>query len=128
MDDLCNECGNCATFCVHQGKPYTDKPRLFLSRAAFDQEVDNAFYIAGNTIHRRENGRESTLKRQDGRFTFDNEQLCVSLSADFNLENVELKQPFEGTLSLKDAAEMAVILDGVSTSLPFLLGTREEVI
>ncbi len=36
--DLCNECGNCATFCVHQGKPYQDKPRLFLQESDFRQE------------------------------------------------------------------------------------------
>ncbi|MCK5245390.1 FAD-dependent oxidoreductase, partial [Candidatus Bipolaricaulota bacterium] len=29
IDELCNECGNCTTFCVHQGRPYRDKPRLF---------------------------------------------------------------------------------------------------
>ncbi|MFH1609897.1 MAG: putative selenate reductase subunit YgfK, partial [Candidatus Bipolaricaulota bacterium] len=38
VDDLCNECGNCATFCVHQGKPYLDKPRLFLREEDFRKE------------------------------------------------------------------------------------------
>ncbi len=61
VDDFCNECGNCATFCVHQGKPYADKPRLFLQRADFQLEDDNAFYIEGNTIWRREAGQESRL-------------------------------------------------------------------
>jgi putative selenate reductase len=126
VDDLCNECGNCATFCVHQGKPYTDKPRLFLSRASFEQKDSNAFHVAGNTVHRRENGRASSLTRQDGQFTFETDQVCVSLSRDFGIEKIELKQPFEGTLSLKDAAEMALILRGVISSLPFLLGAALE--
>jgi putative selenate reductase len=26
--DLCNECGNCTTFCPTSGRPYRDKPRL----------------------------------------------------------------------------------------------------
>ena len=30
LHELCNECGNCATFCVHQGRPYEVKPRLSL--------------------------------------------------------------------------------------------------
>ena len=38
VDDFCNECGNCATFCVHQGKPYADKPRLFLETRDFRLE------------------------------------------------------------------------------------------
>ncbi|TEU01760.1 MAG: FAD-dependent oxidoreductase, partial [Dehalococcoidia bacterium] len=50
VSDFCNECGNCATFCVHQGKPYLDKPRLFLKRSDFEQEADNAFYVEGSTI------------------------------------------------------------------------------
>jgi len=36
-----------------------------------------------------------------------------------------LKQPFDGDLSLAGAAEMMVILDGVTTSLPFLLMGQE---
>jgi putative selenate reductase len=30
--DLCNECGNCTTFCPTSGRPYRDKPRLFIDR------------------------------------------------------------------------------------------------
>ena len=43
--DLCNECGNCTTFCPSAGKPYLDKPRLFLDRNEFEAERDNAFMI-----------------------------------------------------------------------------------
>ncbi len=30
IDNLCNECGNCATFCPTSGRPYRDKPRLYI--------------------------------------------------------------------------------------------------
>ena len=30
--DLCNECGNCTTFCPTSGRPYRDKPRLYVDR------------------------------------------------------------------------------------------------
>ncbi|MBT7668503.1 MAG: FAD-dependent oxidoreductase, partial [Bdellovibrionales bacterium] len=43
--DFCNECGNCATFCPTAGAPYIDKPRLFLSKEAFELESKNAFYL-----------------------------------------------------------------------------------
>ncbi|MBT8081710.1 MAG: putative selenate reductase subunit YgfK [Gammaproteobacteria bacterium] len=62
--DLCNECGNCTTFCPTSGRPYRDKPRLYLNRQDFDEQRDNAFMIfhenggwsmdgrfAGNTHH-----------------------------------------------------------------------------
>ena len=121
VDDFCNECGNCATFCVHQGRPYADKPRLYLDQVGFCLEEENAFYIEGKTIRRREDGRESRLTVEDGGFTFENEQVCLSLSPGWEISEAAVKEPFEGTLSLREAAEMAVILKGIGDSLPFLV-------
>jgi putative selenate reductase len=121
VDDLCNECGNCATFCVHQGKPYVDKPRLFLVEQDFRLEDDNAFHIHGDTVRRREGGQETRLTMQDSGFTFENAQVRLSLSPDFQIREMALREAFEGSVSLRGAAEMAVILKGVSGSLPFLL-------
>jgi len=120
LDDFCNECGNCATFCVHDGKPFAEKPNLFLQERDFQREDDNAFYIEGNTIRRREGGNESRLSLDGDEITFENASLTISLSPDFELRRMELKEPFEGTFSLKEAAEMALILKGVTASLPFL--------
>lgn len=35
LDRLCNQCGNCATFCPHQGHPYTDKFTVFSTPSDF---------------------------------------------------------------------------------------------
>jgi putative selenate reductase len=121
VDDLCNECGNCATFCVHQGKPYADKPRLFLNEADFLHEDDNAFFIMGSTIRRREGGQEASLTLGKGTFVFENDQVRASLSGDWKIEDLELKDAFDGTRSLEEAAEMAVVLKGLADSLSFLL-------
>jgi len=121
VDDFCNECGNCATFCVHQGKPYAEKPRLFLEESDFALEAGNAFHIRENTLLRREGGRESRLSKQDGLLVYENEALRAQLSPDFQVRELTLKQPFPGTISLRQAAEMAVILDGVQKSLGFLV-------
>ncbi|MDH3533362.1 MAG: FAD-dependent oxidoreductase, partial [Gammaproteobacteria bacterium] len=45
LADLCNECGNCTTFCPTAGAPYRDKPRLYLDRAEFEAQTDNAFML-----------------------------------------------------------------------------------
>jgi putative selenate reductase len=121
LDDLCNECGNCATFCVHQGKPYLDKPRLFLREEDFLAENDNAFYIQGSVVRRREAGRESRLALGGEVLAWENEQVRVVLTPAFQVRELVLKQPFAGTLSLKEAAEMAVLLHGIKGSLPFLV-------
>jgi putative selenate reductase len=120
VEDLCNECGNCATFCVHQGKPYADKPRLFLDEGDFLAADDNAFRFQGNTLRRREGGREAQLTAEDGRLLFEDDHVRLELSPEFEIRAMALKAPFAGTLSLREAAEMATILEGVRGSLPFL--------
>jgi putative selenate reductase len=127
VDDFCNECGNCATFCVHQGEPYRDKPRLYLQESDFQQETDNAFYIeerdGGWMIQRREGGETARLYVADatGAMDFEDDRVRASLSPDFQIETLELKGDFEGTLSLRCATEMTVMLKGITSSLPFLL-------
>jgi len=121
LDDFCNQCGNCATFCVHNAKPYAEKPRLFLKERDFQLEDDNAFFIQGNTIRRRENGRESRLSVQNGRMTFENTQVRVLLSHNFEIEAMAPKESFEGALPLREAAEMTLIFNGVTAGLPFML-------
>ncbi|MGC8959924.1 MAG: putative selenate reductase subunit YgfK [Chloroflexia bacterium] len=120
LDDFCNECGNCATFCVHPGRPYREKPRLFLEENAFLREENNAFYIAGRTIRRREGGREARLTLEGEEAVFEDARLRLRLAEDFALREATLNVPFAGTFSLRPAAEMRVILEGVLVSLPFL--------
>jgi putative selenate reductase len=125
VEDLCNLCGNCATFCVHHGKPYADKPRLFLDESDFQAEEDNAFYIEGPaqaaTLRRREAGREARLAVENGSFVFEDDRVQVRLSEHWEIGELTLKETFEGTLSLKAAGEMGAILKGVARSLLFLL-------
>ncbi|MBN1484028.1 MAG: putative selenate reductase subunit YgfK [Chloroflexia bacterium] len=118
VDDFCNECGNCTTFCVHQGRPYADKPRLFLQRNSFERQQDNAFYIEGPSIWRREGGRESRLSLKSGQVHYEDDWVRLGLSSTFQLHEVALKQSFSGTLSLLPAAEMLLLLQGVTASLP----------
>jgi putative selenate reductase len=127
VDDFCNECGNCETFCVHEGKPYLDKPRLFLRESDFEQEEDNAFRVErgakGWTIRRREGGKESRLsvENDSGEVLFENDLLRTRISpADFQIKAMKMKKDFQGEFSLTGSAEMYVILRGLSGSLPFL--------
>ena len=121
VDDFCNECGNCATFCVHQGKPYTDKPRLFLDEVDFLLEENNAYIIQDKTIRRRDAGREAKLALLEDGFRFTNGQVDLRFSVDFQVQEMALQNTFEGRLSMRQAAEMAVLMRGVMTSLAFLL-------
>jgi putative selenate reductase len=121
VDDFCNECDNCQTFCVHQGRPYTDKPRLFLDAAGFEAEADNAFRIEGRAVRRRDGGIESRLTVDGAERTFDDGVVRVTLTDDWHVVEATAVAPWVGSRSLRHAAEMAVLLEGVTRTLPFLL-------
>ena len=46
LDALCNECGNCETFCPYQSKPYKEKPTLFSDEEDFGNSRNNGFFIS----------------------------------------------------------------------------------
>jgi len=43
LDGLCNECGNCGTFCPHAGLPYKDKITIFWTRDDFEDSTNTGF-------------------------------------------------------------------------------------
>ena len=45
LDALCNECGNCETFCPYQGAPYKDKFTLFWDEKDFYDSQNNGFLL-----------------------------------------------------------------------------------
>jgi len=121
VDDFCNECGTCATFCVHDGKPYLDKPRLFLDEVNFQQEDENAFYVRGNEIRARHAGSEARLIINGDNLQYEDEHVQLTLSPRLAIESMHLKRVFDGELSLLHVATMSVILRGIRGSLPFLV-------
>lgn len=121
LDDFCNACGNCATFCVHQGQPFRDKPRLFFSREAFAAEDSNAFFLEGKRLLRREEGKEMSLELEPDGFLFEDEEIRVRLDRSLNMVVAELRRAFSGVRSLRPAWEMALIFEGITHSLPHLL-------
>jgi putative selenate reductase len=46
--ELCNECGNCMTFCPEEGDPAVVKPRLFLDPIRFAAVEGQAFLLQGD--------------------------------------------------------------------------------
>jgi len=92
LADLCNECGNCTTFCPTSGAPYRDKPRLYLNRADFEEQQDNAFMITRK-------GEQWTMDaRRAGR-----------------TEHIDLSSEQED-----GCEDMYTLLEGVQQSMPFL--------
>ncbi|MBO4393495.1 MAG: FAD-dependent oxidoreductase, partial [Spirochaetales bacterium] len=57
LDAFCNECGNCASFCNHQGRPYKDKFTLFSRRDDFDDSTNSGFYVENADVLVRIDGK-----------------------------------------------------------------------
>ncbi|MFH0881304.1 MAG: hypothetical protein V2A34_16455 [Lentisphaerota bacterium] len=132
LTDFCNECGNCATFCPTDGKPYADKPRLYLQRKEFLEQEDNAFMAY----------HESGTWAMQGRFAgathsiiLNEELLYLSPEIKASLDPCSFRvkesswtpQAKEGTIiSLEPCAILLRLLTGVRESLPYLPTARSE--
>ncbi len=131
LADLCNECGNCVTACPTSGRPYVDKPRLYLDRADFEAEASNAFMLLGDgVIEGRFDGETHRLAAhsRDGldgparRIEYAAPGIRAILDADtFGVvEATATGSPGEKTFSLEPAALMATLLAGVTGSMPHI--------
>jgi putative selenate reductase len=65
LDAFCNECGNCATFCPWEEKPYKDKLTVFASEEDFKDSTNPGFFVRGDEGKIRVGGRVGRL-RVDG--------------------------------------------------------------
>ena len=54
LSELCNECGNCMTFCPEDGDPAMVKPRLYTDRELFENRTGQGFFVSTEGIEGRE--------------------------------------------------------------------------
>ena len=63
IDSMCNECGNCETFCPYDSKPYKDKFTLFFDENAMNDSTNSGFYFKNDSeVIVRINGDKITYK------------------------------------------------------------------
>jgi len=125
LADLCNDCGNCTTFCPTAGRPMSDKPRLFLDRDSFRKQEDNAFRI----VHR--GGRWVIQAKLSGAL----HELEVDSSLHYRIGGVELRldpttlqvldfrvegDPPTEPVSLRECFVMWTLFEGVRSSVPWI--------
>ncbi len=115
--DWCNECGNCSTFCPSAGKPYQDKPHLYLKRKSFEANRDGYFYEKEKAkLLAYEQDELVTLQKGEHSFVFGNQTFQVQLDKkSFRVTAVEIREKANFAVSLAKAAEMCVILKGIQS-------------
>ncbi|CAM2059787.1 putative selenate reductase [Desulfovibrionales bacterium] len=110
LADLCNACGNCATFCPSSGAPYRDKPRWHLSEASFAADGEGYFLAAPGHLKAVRRGKTATLIVPTGRkrLRYIDATLIAELDpVTFEALSVELAQGIE-TADLINAVELAL--------------------
>jgi len=112
--DLCNECGNCTSFCPTNGRPFTDKPNIALCKESFDS-LERGYWNKGNHILYKLNECIYRLDENDNTFEFSSKDFKVELDKEFKVLNVELKQKWIGEISLHIAMNMKVIKDAIES-------------
>jgi putative selenate reductase len=121
LTDFCNECGNCATFCPTAGAPYRDKPRLYLDRADFEGQQDNAFMILGATAIETRAGGHTLRVEVEGTV------LCATPRALVRLDPVSWEVleaspapgATDGEVPLAACAAAYALLVNLGAALPF---------
>ncbi len=105
LTDFCNECGNCVTACPTSGKPYEDKPRLYLNQAEFDGQATNAFMV-------RREGDEVTITAR-----FDDETHRLSINGAVEYVSPLVVASFDGSFNLLSASPGEAATDADEISL-----------
>ncbi len=130
LGDLCNECGNCTTFCPTSGRPFRDKPRLFIDHREFEQQTDNAYRIFRNEDRWAMDARYSGATHRielNGDLDYIGPAFKARLdSSSFEVGHAEAAADAADSLSLRMCADMFVLLDGLRRSMPFLPFARRD--
>ncbi len=112
--DLCNECGNCTTFCPTSGKPFRDKPGLCLSEDSFN--LEQKAYILRHLPDRKvlvykNNDQFEMLCLKKGRYFYENKDVKATLHpSDFRVMHIEFLSDPVKTIQFTNAAQMSIIL------------------
>ena len=105
LSDFCNECGNCVTACPTSGKPYQDKPRLYLNREEFNAEASNAFMM-------KKDGDTAVLLSR-----FDGETHQMSINGAVEYSSPTVAATFDDSFELVSATPGDAVADGEAVSL-----------
>ncbi len=114
--DLCNECGNCTTFCPSSGRPFADKPGICLSLKSLNEEETGFLFSPlpeRQVLIYKEKENIRTLSLIDDKFVYETTQVKAIINPDnFALLDVKFLLPCVNEVHFEFAAEMSILLRG----------------
>lgn len=117
ISDLCNECGNCTTFCPRAGAPYIDKPKLCLTEKSFKDE-EKAFLIGFKNgkkfIKFKDKNNIEMLLDEGGFFLYSTPLLKSKLNKDdLSIKEIKLLSFKVIEINFENAASLCILLRSV---------------
>ncbi|MHC1772225.1 MAG: putative selenate reductase subunit YgfK [Flexilinea sp.] len=86
VDSMCNECGNCATFCPYDSSPYKDKFTLFANEKDMADSTNEGFVILDadkKEFKVRLLGKETRVNSGDSSITADLMAIMTTICKDY---------------------------------------------
>lgn len=121
LTDFCNECANCETFCPTAGAPYRDKPRIYISRAEFEAQENNAFTLGRNTnnglsLAGRFAGQTHRLVESGDDMIYETAAFRLHITPDGGIQKTEALDVENGIYPGDSFAPLAILLKGLKQS------------
>ena len=113
IEEWCNQCGNCTTFCPSADAPYLEKAHLYLDPNKFHTEKDGYYFDAENgLLHTFVNNEMLSLLRESNNLNFHSEHFIIKMEkGSYELKDVKLLEKKERKIDIKTLIEMDVIYD-----------------
>ncbi len=115
LDDFCNACGNCQTFCPTRSAPYLEKPKLFFSSLSFEM-ADKGFHLQEKSgmaeLLYKEDAVISRLTDRGEDWRFETPDFVASLDKqDLHPRHIDWKTEIATEADFYHAAVMVTILE-----------------
>ncbi len=112
LDGLCNECGNCETFCPYDDAPYKTKLTIFWSEKDFRDSINSGFYVKSKV-----NGNSEVVQIQ---YRINNEIGKYLSSANGIMHTINPAN------SSEELERLSNIISNIIKNFPYLLSPSEN--
>ena len=118
INDFCNECGNCDSFCPTSSAPYKIKPKFSLSKKSFANEIDG-YLLEENYLTKKENGKLSSFKVNKNNYSYEDEDIILELNSELKPVSLSQKNDKKIKFDMRKVIEMWFYYENISTKSLF---------
>lgn len=109
IEDFCNECGNCTTFCPTAGAPYKDKPKVALTEESF-RNMTEGFFLENRVLRYKKEDEILSLTETKDAWIYEGKDFSAILDQkSFEIRSIDISSREQKEIRLHDAVTMSLI-------------------